>query len=825
MPRKRKQVDEFDEQDSEASGILEASSAPGLEPLPRRRLENGQPNPEYFRVQFSNIQRMQQHSLVNNGKSMPGYDQALKGLQREAEIHGVDLDSFADSRTTAQRVEDSIQRMIGGDTEALLEESEEVMKAMLEACENAISKADEILTNIREGVESHAETLRARMRKGKLLRNLLERAIRLRRLAQSPVPPGTHLRMVPAYEATHVLRFMVYVFRSDLAGENSPKHEAVFKIARHHAKIAVRYWLAREGVRYYSIGTPEEIKQYPDVFHSRGGWIRGAEHVEGLILLCPPRHGKSSIGSAIMALEINKNHRIQAAMTHAVDEKAAENMRHVAACFKGRGHKEENAMGRRNLSLFPASLAKRDNDDATLRLKCENPPRDPTLKGKGIRSSVGGSNLDFLWGDDIVNPEEAHQANQRNITAHKFKTQWMRRMQGQRPFVLLTVTLWHEDDTVGQLIKLARPVDGVSRIPFHVLRIPAGGPRPKQFGETTIEPWQPVWPEEYPSQRLRSIYYSMSPYDYSCQYEIDPISESDKLIKKLRVFCAAISPGEVDVPKWVADQVADHQRFMATAEMHYSIDPAATSRQRAETQKHKADKAGFVYCAVGALRTTTRKDGGVTVMETRNVVRVIAASEHYANPQDATARFGDFAMVNRVDKLHIEEIGVGLATSELIRNTYKLPSSSVIGHKPARRSKRERLREVAVMLDDSSAELGMPGATVEFAGIWKNGRVQLAEGLHPIWDQILNFGFTDDDHQIDACTQMLAYVAPSLQLGGVVSNQVRSAVEEVDTPAIRNVTRMQEALEKLGSKKDDKPEDDFAVFGLNSAQLGAEAFL
>jgi hypothetical protein len=232
-----------------------------------------------------------------------------------------------------------------------------------------------------------------------------------------------------------------------------------------------------------------------------------------------------------------------------------------------------------------------------------------------------------------------------------------------------------------------------------------------------------------------------------------------------------------------------------------------------------------VYCAVGALRTTTRKDGGVTVMETRNVVRVIAASEHYANPQDATARFGDFAMVNRVDKLHIEEIGVGLATSELIRNTYKLPSSSVIGHKPARRSKRERLREVAVMLDDSSAELGMPGATVEFAGIWKNGRVQLAEGLLPIWDQILNFGFTDDDHQIDACTQMLAYVAPSLQLGGVVSNQVRSAVEEVDTPAIRNVTRMQEALEKLGSKKDDKPEDDFAVFGLNSAQLGAEAFL
>ena len=113
--------------------------------------------------------------------------------------------------------------------------------------------------------------------------------------------------------------------------------------------------------------------------------------------------------------------------------------------------------------------------------------------------------------------------------------------------------------------------------------------------------------EEYPSQRLRSIYYSMSPYDYSCQYEIDPISESDKLIKKLRVFCAPSRPARWTFPKWVADQVADHQRFMATAEMHYSIDPAATSRQRAETQKHKADKAGFVYCAVGALRTTIRR--------------------------------------------------------------------------------------------------------------------------------------------------------------------------------------------------------------------------
>jgi len=80
------------------------------------------------------------------------------------------------------------------------------------------------------------------------------------------------------------------------------------------------------------------------------------------------------------------------------------------------------------------------------------------------------------------------------------------------------------------------------------------------------------------------------------------------------------------------------------------------------------------------------------------------------------------------------------------------------------------------------------------------------------------------------CSQLLA--THEVQGGPFVWHALEASqngkvhvVEEVDTPAIRNVTRMQEALEKLGSKKDDKPEDDFAVFGLNSAQLGAEAFL
>ena len=261
-PCKRKQVDEFDEQDSEASGILEASSARDSNRSPDAGWKTASRTPS-ISGSSSRTSSMQQHSLVNNNKSMPGYDQALKGLQRRPR--------FTASIWTRSPIPEpppsasgSIQRMIGGDTEALLEESEEVMKAMLEACENAISKADEILTNIREGWRV-MRRLFGRGCAGKLLRNLLERAIRLRRLAQSPVPPGTHLRMVPAYEATHVLRFMVYVFRSDLAGENSPSTRPCSR-SRHHAKIAVRYWLAREGVRYYSIGTPEEIKAVPRRF-------------------------------------------------------------------------------------------------------------------------------------------------------------------------------------------------------------------------------------------------------------------------------------------------------------------------------------------------------------------------------------------------------------------------------------------------------------------------------------------------------------------------------------------------------------------------------
>jgi len=779
-----------------------------LDPLPPPKLPNGKPNPEFYAAQLRRLNQINENWLRDKGRPVTGFVASQKGILNAAKAAGCDESEIGDGRSIATRIDDAVERLIMGDVDAILEQQDDVLKAMVASCKSAIEKCDAKLAAVKDSQVSLAERERARKQsdRGKWVRSLIEAVMRLRAMAIHAVPPGSRLDLAPAMEASHVLRFMVYVYRSDLPGRKgmaSPA-ERIHEIANHHAEIATRYWIARERVAYLVKGTPQEVSDRPDLFHPVGGWVRDAFECTGLLVMCPPRHGKSAIGTAITALEINKNNQIQAAMTHAVDAHAAKNMRHVSAAFKGVGHRDESAIGRRNLSLFPAKLSRRDNNEASMRLRSDNPTRDPTLFASGVMSSVGGSNLDFLWSDDDVNPEEAQRPNQREITATKWFNQWMKRLQGKNPFVLKTLTLWHDDDTNGRMVKMI----GRGELNMHVLVLPAGGPRRKERFGRVIEAWQSVWPEKYPSSWLKQAFVGMTPYDYSCQFECDPISDDERVVKSLRMFVASIDENEVNVPAWVYEQVRAHQRWMLTAEFHCTIDPAATSKEQQEKQRHKADKAGMIWAGVGMLREVVLNEGGHLVhSEGRNVVRIMDCMTFLATPSDAVARFGDFFKTHKVDKVHVEVTGVGLATSELLRNNYKLPASALIEHRPGRRSKRERLRATSVMLDNSGVDLGLPPAVVEYAGVWRNGRVELVPSVREVWEQTLNFGFVTDDHCVDAQSQLLAWLSPQIHLGGAVTNIVNLSSED-QTPAERTRSRISEMLGRYANPGEENPELD-----------------
>ena len=794
----------------EGGGVTDQDASPTLllPPLPPAIGADGRANPEYYRAQLNRLNQINEHWLVTKGKPVGGMESSRKAIMQAAAMAGLEVNELDDTRSAIQRIEDAIDRIVVGEAESILEEPEAVVRAIMDGCETAIAKCDDFIQSARETVERKAEVDRARRKRenSKRLRGLMAAVLRLRELARHAVPAGTPDRMVPAFEASHLLRFMCYVYRSDLTTKRSLPRDTIPKIADHHCKIAFRYWVARYKVTYLVRGTVEEERDRPDLFGRKQGWMRDATDCKGLIVLCPPRHGKSSIGTAALTLEINKNHRLQSAIAHAQEGKATENMRHVAIAFKGRGHREDNAIGRRNLSLFPASLAKRDNDAMNMRLHADTPTRDPTLRGRGVKSGIGGANLDFLWGDDIVSPEEATQPGAREITATKWINQWMKRLQGESAFMLMTVTLWQDDDTTGRLLKLIAK----GELPIAVCILPAGGPRRKERNGTVIEPWQAVWPEMYPSRWLREQAAGMTAYDYSCQFECDPIPDSERVVKKLRMCITAIDEGETSVPDWVYAQVREHQRFMASAQFHYSIDPAATSREQADTQRHKADETGAVYAAVGPVREMAKTESGSVLFgESRQSIRFLDALKFMASPVDAVAAFGEMWRRQKVDKVHVETAGVGKATSELIRNNYKLPSSALIEHKPGRRNKKARLRGVSAMLDDAGADVGLPGATVEFAAVWRNGRPELLENLKWLWDEILNFGFVASDHGADATSQLLEFLSTEVRVGGTVSLAAHEYAATDESVATRTRSRLVQMFEKIGDAgKPTNPYDD-----------------
>jgi len=271
------------------------------------------------------------------------------------------------------------------------------------------------------------------------------------------------------------------------------------------------------------------------------------------------------------------------------------------------------------------------------------------------------------------------------------------------------------------------------------------------------------------------------------------------------------------VPEWVVLQTEQHKRFLATAQRHYSIDPAATSKEKAESKrKYRADKAGMVYAAAGTLDSSRSDDSGTTYHTQQRVVRILDAAEFYANDKEAASHAARFALSNRVDKVHCEAAGVGLATLNAIQNTLKLPPGALIRHTPTE-GKRARLRDVAIMLDDSQTDLGLPGAVVEFAAIWRNGKAELVENLKWLWEQVLNYGFVSSDHGTDALSQLLKYLSGEVSVGGAVSDAVRA--ELAKTAGERDAERIKSVLDKYGdsARYNDPWSDDLLAFGGNAA--------
>jgi hypothetical protein len=685
---------------------------------PPQRLPDGSVNIERLRWEFDIASGQGLLSLLKGQEIPKNITQLREILKDKCEnVYGIDPKHLMDTRSEKEKLADEIRQL--RDTPDSLWALTDAQAA---AIRSEMNSGDEMSKEMFGGSGTN-EALERKLLAKKKWNERLSTLLELRDRARNPVPKGTAPQNAKAVAAVHALRFMVYVGRSSIGADSS-----VFQVGTHHVKMCVAYWMARNRTQYHD--------------HQ---WIQ-ADH-EGVMLVCPPGHGKSALVSHIWVLEIDQNPRLKGLIGHAQAGMAERNLAYIGSYFD-----PETANGRRNISLFnPPTLRTLTKDTMDLEDRKQESKSQKTLKAHGITAKVSGSDADFIWFDDPCDQELAEQETTRNRVYDRMNGTWRTRKRGKKTFEIITTTLWHHDDPNSRYLQLIKD----NKIKFLASVQKCGGPE---------QGFKPLWDEQYPTSKLKNIYAEMrNPRLYAAAYQSNPQPAELRKIKRLAYYL----PGH-----------PQHARFLESAVFHVSLDPTATNRE-------KSDKASFVYAGINDI--VTQNPDGSQSYERR--LRVLDGRNFHANQTEGVNEVCEFAARNNTHYIHVEVRSGFNATAEM----FEARGMDVLMHDPKNRKKELRLGDVAPMLDDTLKERGFPGAAVEFPGkVQPDGTIGPDPESPLAWleDQVLNFGVTAEDHGVDALTQLCKHLGPELGLGEGASTVQAQEVQRRGDPRLERMYRM-----------------------------------
>ena len=478
----------------------------------------------------------------------------------------------------------------------------------------------------------------------------------------------------------------------------------------------------------------------------------------------------SEFASHYLALEINLRPQTQALYIHAIADKAQEQKAHVARLFT-----RESSAGRRNLSIWPHVLDKTDNNKTKMRLKLPERSKSPTVTSTGIMSAQLGADTNIQILDDIVPQSDVDQPTERDRRFKILSGTFGTRQRGQDTFRVVIGTFWHHDDALSRLWKIGDTSDLYVRS-----RQSTGGPN-------SSPPFRPLWPEVFPAAELRRRFDEMNHNIslWSANYMGNPITEEARLIKQLAYY----DPDSMQ-----------HMDFMVGARCYVTVDPTATN-------KEKADKAGLVYVAVGDIQTDTNVNGILTTGWVTKA-RIVDYKQIHVNQVELADTVAHYALARPVHQVHVETRSGYHATADILQNKYGIEA---VRHDPGPRNKEQRLKSCAGIIDNSLQGLQ---ALVEFPGIpYSDGKLGPDEKHKPFYAQFLDFGYSPDDHCVDAVTQLLNYL---LRSGTLVAGG-EATVSVGKFPESRN-PRMNEELDQYinPQPQSDKEHSDWSWFAQRS---------
>jgi len=520
------------------------------------------------------------------------------------------------------------------------------------------------------------------------------------------------------------LRMMLYVRRADVSGWPD-----IMDCAPHLIQACSMYGLAR--------------------------WI-GAE---GVLIEMPPGHGKTVLGSCILAIELIRDHNLCTAVLHYKVDDASKRLQNIRDMMASK-----LPMGRRFRALFPDLVVQKKRCNKTeFWVARESGGKDPSVRACGVNEEAQGRDLHLIWPDDVVAEKERNEETQRNLTYRRLTGTWFARLRGNNTFKLLTFTPWHHEDSYAKLKRYNKsiriqPRDGTIDHPippFIECRLPAG-----DGGNDFTKPLWDRYPRDYYRTKLKQLGSSL----YKCVFNLDPTSVHDKMIRRLHYVAHDIASDDVAV----AD---DSKAFEMESVGIISVDPTATTGI-------KSDKAGIIRAFVNPVRKK---------------IRIVDAFEIPVNQLDLAQFVYDLTELNKVDEIIVETIGGFHATVDNLVNIHGVPEDLITKIPHVIGKKGVRLQACAAMIE---------GGVVEFKGdVGADGEVGPHDGYDWFYDEILKFGVVDGDHCLDAVTQLIRIHGSEVWEGEGLIGKDRKKREEENMMASGHRQFLEKQIESLMKPK------------------------
>ena len=228
-----------------------------------------------------------------------------------------------------------------------------------------------------------------------------------------------------------------------------------------------------------------------------------------LLVMFPPRHGKSTIASeALPAWYLGNNPTHEFILCSYGTDLAASFSRKTRAIMRDPAYHE----------LFPDT----ELDPGSQSVQFWHTTKGGGLLAAGVGRGITGHGAHILVIDDPVKDrQEADSYHQRDLTWSWYSsTAYTRLAPGGG--VLVIQTRWHDDDLSGRLLAAMEPNEiGETGDQWEVIKYPAIAPHDEEFRKQG----EALHTDRYNMDALQQIKRNMTPRDWSALYQQEPVSD------------------------------------------------------------------------------------------------------------------------------------------------------------------------------------------------------------------------------------------------------------------------------------------------------------